>query len=198
MFSKTIIINIILALLIIFLGIRIYGVWSKGDEAFTGTEVTENQEQRVETEVVRKRVVKRMMPPESSYNVVVDKVLFFPKRVVAEAKKLEALIEPEVKPEVKPAKITEQMIALLGIVIMGKEKQALLKSQHMEEHEKNGKWVKIGDKVNNYMVVDILQDKVLFKEGDQIYEVLIHRKDERSDSRINIQFKGKSKPDEKI
>ena len=68
----------------------------------------------------------------------------------------------------------------------------------MKEGEQNGKWVKIGDKIENYKVVEILQDKVLFKEGGQIYEVLLHKKNERSDSRINIQFKGKNKPNEKI
>lgn len=194
MFSKTIIINIILALLVVFFGIRIYGVWSKVDETFTGTKVAEYQEQRVETGVARKRVIKRMMPPESSYNVVVDRILFSPKRAV------DASEEPEtsVEPGAKAVNLTGQNITLLGIVIMGKEKQALLKSPHMEKGDKNGKWVKIGDKVQNYKVVDILQDKVLFKEGGQIYEVLLHKKDEKSDSRINIQFKGKNKHNGKI
>ena len=194
MLSKTIIINIILALLIVFFGLRIYGVWSKGDETSTGTKAAEYQEQRTEIEVVRKRVVKRMMPPESSYNVVVDRILFSPKRAVAATKEPEISVEPGTK----AFNLTGQNITLLGIVIMGKEKQALLKSPHMKEGEQNGKWVKIGDKIENYKVVEILQDKVLFKEGGQIYEVLLHKKNERSDSRINIQFKGKNKPNEKI
>ena len=194
MFSKTIIINIILALLIVFFGLRIYGVWSKGDETSTGTKAAEKQEQRAETGVVRKRVVKRIMPPESSYNVVVDRILFSPKRAVAATKKPEISVEPGTK----ASNLTGQNITLHGIVIMGKEKQALLKSRHMEKGEKNGKWVKIGDKVENYKVVDILQDKVLFEESGRIYEVLLHKKNEGSDSRINIQFKGKSKPNEKI
>lgn len=191
MFSKTTLINIILAVFVVLFGFKTYGVWSNGDETSTGIKSTENQEQRAEAEVVRKRVAKRMMPPESSYNVVVDRFLFSPKRISGKPDETEDKKEAGIVSEAGHVNMAAQNITLLGIVIMNKYKTALLKSPNMKQGEEKGKWVKIGDNINNFKVVDICEDKVLLKEGGQIYKALLHKKKDGPDNRIEILFKGK-------
>ena len=193
MFSKTALINIILAAFVLFFGFKIYDVWSNGEEVHAEKETAEDRGPRSGRNIVRKRIVKRMMSPESSYNVIVDRILFSPKRSVNNQE------EPEVKSEVgidsgaEHVNMAAQNITLHGIVIMNEYKVALLKSPNMKPGEEKGKWVKIGDKVNNFKVVEIKEDRVLFREGGRIYEALLHKKKERHNDQMEILFKGKNK-----
>ena len=180
-----------------FLGLKAYCVWSKGHEADLKIRAVETHPDKQKKEV-SKRLVKRRLPPESTYSVVVSKNLFSKQR-------------QELKPEKKDregkdgagSSLEEELkaclgrITLYGVVIMDDHKTALVvynekrsaSSRARRPQNKTGakttRWLKEGDTLESFKVAGILEDKLLLMAGGNSYDLLLYDKD-RPKSRVAV------------
>ena len=166
-FSKIWLINISLALFIVFLGIMSFDVWSKGDETIPEIRTGKSPEKPPPG----KMIMERAMTPESTYGIVADKNLFSSNRSES--------IPVELKPG--PLKISEKMIFLYGVVVTGDRKQALISNPESGpeagKSRAKDKWVKVGDTQGNFSVADIRKDRIILTEGASTHEILLYDKD---------------------
>jgi hypothetical protein len=162
--SKIWLINISLAAAVVFLGIMSYEVWTKSDDMIPEARAAKNSV----TSPPPARVAERVIPPESTYGIVVEKNLFFANR---------SEIFPK-EPEKGPAKLPEKPIYLYGVVLLGDKKQALISNPEFgadpAQKQPKDKWVKIGDTAGNFRVAEIDQDRVILTEGDNRREILLY------------------------
>lgn len=169
-FSKIWLINISLAVCVVFFGIMSFDVWSKGDE--TIREIPAGKDPG--KPLPGKRIVERTMPPDSNYGIVADKNLFSPNRSEVIPEKAKPGAEPG------PLKISEKMIFLYGVVLMGDQKKALISnpeagSQAGKKPAKD-KWVKVGDTLGNFSVAEIAKDRITLANGANKHEILLYDK----------------------
>jgi hypothetical protein len=165
-FSKIWLINISLAVFVVFLGIMSFDVWSKGDETIPEIRAGKSPDKPLPG----KRIIERTMPPESTYGIVADKNLFSSNRS-------EAIPEKQ-----KPGQleISEKMIFLYGVVVTGDRKQALVSNPdpgpEAGKSRAKDKWVKVGDTMGNFSVADIRKDRIILTEGASTHEILLYDK----------------------
>ncbi len=157
-------INILLAAAIIFFVIMSFDVWTEKNEVIAGIQEAEG----LKTVPSDKRIIERVMPPESTYEIVAQKDLFSPDRAESYSG----------EPESELPRFSEKMIFLYGVVTLGNEKQALVSdpesgSKAAGERPKD-KWVRVGDTIGNFTVAAIEKDKIVLKEGADRYEVPLY------------------------
>ncbi len=169
-FSKIWLINISLAVCVVFFGIMSFDVWSKGDE--TIREIPAGKDPG--KPLPGKRIVERTMPPDSNYGIVADKNLFSPNRSEALPEKPKPVAEPG------PLKISEKMIFLYGVVLMGDQKKALISNPESGtqagKKPAKEKWVKIGDTMGKFSVAEIGKDRIILADGANKHEILLYDK----------------------
>jgi hypothetical protein len=165
-FSKIWLINISLAALVVFLGIMSFDVWSKGEETIPEVQTGKSSEKPLPGQVI----IERAMPSDSAYGIVAEKNLFSSNR-------LEFIPEKQ-KPG--PPKISEKLIFLYGVVVMGNRKQALISNPESGsvagKSPAKDKWVKVGDTLGNFSVADIQKDRIILADGPNTYEILLYDK----------------------
>lgn len=165
-FSKIWLINISLAVFVVFFGIMSFGVWSKGDETIPEIRTGKSPEKPPPGGMI----MERAMTPESTYGIVADKNLFSSNRSES--------IPVELKPG--PPKISEKMIFLYGVVLTGDRKQALVSNPESGpvagKQPAKDKWVKVGDTMGNFSVAEIRKDRIILTEGASKHEILLYDK----------------------
>jgi len=205
MFSKLWLINAIMALCATFFGLKAFAVWSEGEGSVLETGNAESR--RVQT--VKKPVqgiTKREVPPESTYDVVMGKNLFSPKRI--ETKPETGKQDPKDKGEEsltqKQLEVVLKSIVLFGVVITDDYAAALVTDiGNMPTSSKGGRlpkrmlttnktiWVKVGDTLGDFKVAGITNDRVLLKDKSDKYDLLLYDKDK---PKIRASVPPKSKP----
>jgi hypothetical protein len=162
--SKIWLINISMAGIVVFLGIMSYEAWTKNDDAMPEVRPVKNSG----TAQPIKRMLEKAILPEAAYGVVAEKNLFFSTRTEAIPKELEK----------GPPKISEKMIYLYGVMVLGDKKQALISNPETgpeaDKKRAKDKWVKIGDTLGNFSVAEIDKTKVILTEGDNRHEILLY------------------------
>jgi hypothetical protein len=162
--SKIWLINVFLAALVVFVGFMSYDIWTKKDEAIPEIQAVKSSG----TPSPVKGIAARAMPPESTYGIVAEKNLFFSNRAES--------LPKELKPDAP--KISEKMIYLYGVVILGDKKQALISNPESGKSAagKGGKdkWVKVGDAIGNFSVAEIGKEKIVLTEGGNRHEILLY------------------------
>jgi hypothetical protein len=168
-FSRIWVINILLAAFVVFFAMMSFDVWSKGDETIPEIQTGKNPEKPLPG----KGIIERKMPPDSIYSIVAEKNLFSSDR---------SEVVPE-KPTQKsgPLKISEKMVFLYGVVVMGDRKKALISNPESgsEANKKSGakeKWVALGDTLGNFNVADIQKDRIILADGANKHEILLYDK----------------------
>lgn len=165
-FSRIWLINISLAVFVIFFGIKSFEVWSGGDETIPKIRTGKSPEKPPP----RKIIMERTMPPELVYGIVVDKNLFSSNRAES--------IPEELKPG--ELKVSEKNIFLYGVVLMGDHKKALISNPEpgpeARERRAKCKWVKVGDTMGDFSVTDIRKDRIILAEGAKKHEILLYDK----------------------
>jgi hypothetical protein len=165
-FSKIWLINILMAAFVVFFGVMSFDVWLKGDE--TIPEI--RSDKSPEKSPPGKGIIERVLPPESAYGIVVDKNLFSSNR---------SEVVPE-KQKLGPLTISEKMIFLYGVVVTGDRKQALISNPESGPEagmsRAKDKWVKVGDTMGNFSVVEIKKDRIILAEGANRHEILLYDK----------------------
>jgi hypothetical protein len=169
-FSKKWLINISVTVCVVFFGLLSFDVWSKGDEAVRDIQTGKSSE----APLSEKRIMERTMPPESSYGVVADKNLFSANRSEFIPEKLKP------GPGAETLKISEKVIFLYGVVLMGDRKIALISNPESEPQAgkklAKDKWVKVGDAMGNFSVTDIQKDRIILADGGNTHEILLYDK----------------------
>ena len=171
----------------IFLGMKAVRVWSDAEKTLPETE---NRKQVASAE---KKIVKRDIPPEAEYEVVVESDLFRPTRSepVKEKAQNEA-VEKKGVPDQRLVKLlqeTVKRISVYGVMIVNEEKRALIKSPAMPLLGKPGnrqqaprsgeeiKWVKVGDVVDRFTVNEIRATGVVLGAEGLVFDVVLYDKD---------------------
>ena len=167
MFSKIWLINLFLAVFAISFGLKAYGVWSEGEKGSSKAPPIEKP-----SSLSEKRIVKRRMPPESAYSVVVERTLFSPERALPDLQEE----EPEVE-EIKDLKVSGKKFFLYGVIIMDDYKAALITNPEVKPGEKKQKWVMVGDAVGGFRVAGIKKDRIILEEGVKEHEILLYDRD---------------------
>jgi hypothetical protein len=166
MFPKVWFINLIMAGLIVLFGARTYGVWSQTDKtAVKFVEARKPAKQTGDT------IGKRGIIPESGYENVARNNLFNPERVEPRPEKSEP------GPEVKKLTASAKTIALHGVILLGDYKTALVGKLEPKPGEKQTQWVKVGDAVAGFNVIEIKPESIIVSEGADQYELFLYDKD---------------------
>jgi hypothetical protein len=194
MLSRIWLINVVLGLLVAFLGFKAYGVWIQGNNAphMLGKPIQQAPRPAV-------ALHKRKIRPESTYDVLATLNLFAPER--------KEIFPEAAKPDEKSKTLTPidktniqqyfSSLTLYGLVITNDSAEALV-SHPVTKPVLNGRkavipknrrrnikrltvkqtqWVKAGDTLGQLKVVSIKPDRVVLKAGDQSYDLLLYDKD---------------------
>jgi len=169
MFSKIWPVNICLAGLALFFGTKTHEIWVRGEKTVPKMQVVQKSEP---SSRVSKRAVKRRVSPESSYEVVATRNLFSPERAESVPP------DPDPEPEVKQLSGFGKNITLYGVIIMDDYKSALISNPLIKEpDERQNKWVKVGDMIDELEVTEIRKERILLAEKEEKYEILLYNKD---------------------
>ncbi|HQB30667.1 MAG TPA: hypothetical protein PLO86_07860 [Syntrophales bacterium] len=170
MIPKIWLVNLGLAFLVVFSGIRAAGVWFQDDRSIVTGKVSEKPVDRVP----EKKMFTAALPPESSYAPVVEKNLFSPDR-----KEPAAAQEPaaESKGEIAELKIPGKKVALYGVVLVDDFRKALITNLEKKGKERDVIWVREGETVGTFKVARIEKDKVFLEENGRQYEIALYSDD---------------------
>lgn len=199
MSPKAWMINLILAVAVVFLGIKTYDAWSR-----TENPLPEAGDGKPSAPVPHKTVVKADIPAETEYDSVVRHNLFSVSRS-PQGKERE---EPEQKSKgaeqpdprlLKTLQQTVKQISVYGVMMVDGEKKALLRSPPVPVLKRNRTrepspppgqeitWVKVGDPVNRFTVKEINTRGVVLGAEGLAFDVVLY--DERKPKKRTFQEK---------
>ena len=167
-FSKIWLINIGLAVLVVFFGMMSFDVWSKGDEPVPEVQAAKSSAKSLPG----KGITERTVPPDATYGIVTEKNLFSANR---------SEVIPEKQKKEGPFKISEKMVILYGVVVIGDRKKALISNPEAgpeagQKPAAKDKWVAVGDTIGNFSVADIRKDRIILADGANTHEILLYDK----------------------
>jgi len=205
MFSRLWLINALMLLCATFFGLKAFAVWSEGESPVLETGNAENRQVQT-VKIPVQGITKREVPPESTYEVVMEKNLFSPKRIEPkpETGKQDAKNVGGESPTQKQLEVVLKGISLFGVVITDDYAAALVTDIGNMPSSSKGrrlpkrmlgtnkmKWVKVGDTLGDFEVAGITDDRVLLKAESIKYDLLLYDKDK---PKIRASVKPKSKP----
>ena len=169
--------NIVLAVVVLFVGMNTIEVW-------TEKRPLKIRSARQPSTWVEKRITKRTMPPESEYQVVVSDNLFFADRSEVQHKEPEKKAPASQKVGGTHLKILEQVVKhtnLYGVIIAGDRREALIGEIPVgmsgRSGEKEVKRAKVGDTVGRFKVKEINNRSVLLTAGGHEWQISLFDKD---------------------
>lgn len=181
-------INLILAVVVVFLGIKAYDAWSE-----TENRLPEAGDNKRSAPAPHKTVVKADIPAETEYDSVVHHNLFSISRSPQGKEREEPDPKKEKKgPDPKLLKLlqqTVQQISIYGVMMVDGEKKALLRSSPVPVLKtRNARkpssppgqeiaWVKVGDPVNRFMVKEINTRGVVLGAEGLAFDVVLYDED---------------------
>jgi hypothetical protein len=177
-------INVILALCVLFVGSSAYHVWSR-------EEPVEAMEPSAELPVPapeKMRTNERGSLRESAYSVIAERTLFRPDRVES----LPEPSEPTVREELPL--ISGRRMSLYGVIIMGDDRKALIDNPIRKPDEPEKKWVRVGEMLGNWTVGAIEPESILLKEGGNTYKIPLYTKESMGSSRSPDRGRSTSSP----
>lgn len=151
-----ILVNLLLAGIVCLLGLKVYNVWNE-PYALPKTGV---KEVVVKPDRPRPQTQTRVRKPNDNYDIIVEKNLFSESR----SKGTESAVPPS------------EMV-LHGCFIFGERKVAVLEAQEQEKknvsrgratkvsRNKESREVTVGDRIAEYQVANILEDKIVLKDN---------------------------------
>lgn len=192
-------INLVLAALVVFLGIKVYVIWSEDEERLPETGRSEGVSPRS-----AKTFGKTTVPPQSEYDVIVNLNLFSVGRSSDADGKKEGELEVGAGHDegaVKLLKETLKVISIYGLIIVGDEKRALIGSPALPVSEgrkrmpvppggppagEEVKWVKVGEGLNRFTVNDINSKGVVLGAEGMTFDVPLYDKN-KPKKRVPVQ-----------
>jgi len=161
-------INLVLILVLSFLGFKLYQTY----RATAGIPLSSEIKQKIEKDVTKRRAP---VIDEALYNVITQKDLFRPSRSAPEqkAEKTAEKTGPKNPPK------------LFGTIILENEKTAILQNSE----SKATKIYKLNELISGYTIAEILEDKVVLVKDGENFEVKL-----REDKGIKTPKKREVKP----
>ena len=193
MFSKLWFLNIVLVVGVIFFTVKTFNVWFNRQKQ--NPEPVSITRQEVSQE---KLFAKRNLPPESAYRSIADKNLFSEDRKEYLPPTPDTELDPalENEAEIKPFEGFGKSVTLYGVFIWNDFKKALITNPDKKDGDRQDIWVQKGDtllevrrpnRVATLKVDEILNDRILVRDGSSKYEILIYDK-EKSKKREMIRM----------
>ncbi len=146
------------------LGYKNYETWSQPAGAVIKREVPKKPEAK--TEALPAAAVPGEMTPREAYKPISEKNIFHPERqefpVTAAA--------DQAKPTARPP------ISLYGVVVAGDYQSATIinPGRTMTKGERETKTVKLGDRIGDYKVAKIQEDRIVMESAADSFEVLLY------------------------
>lgn len=186
LFSKIWLVNFLLAGLVIFFGIRAYEVWSEGEKGPNEPRAIKKASSRAEREIHRISI-----PQESTYEVIAANNLFWPDRSEHEQKKVKHKSRngPKIdKKLLRRLQAALKQINVYGVIITDGHKKALVTDLQKKAVQRGGprrkgvfrrgtRWIKVGDRLGEFRVNDIMEKSVLLAAAGNKYQVFIYDKE---------------------
>ena len=191
MFRKLFFLEVTFAILAVFFGWQLYGMWYMAEPNPIVNIETKHSEKILKPEPVKD--IKKELPPKTFYDVVAKKNLFNSKReekFEIKKKKTLPLKRPKVnkpKPKPKIAKKRRNTLALEGVVIFGNYTVALVKN--VSKPREGVKRVKVGETIDVYKVESISEEQLTLKEEDGTEMILMLHSEEKPGKRRHIKTK---------
>ena len=167
MFSRIFLANVVLAAIVVFLGVKTYGVWVRATEP--AGEVAPVRQAAPE----RRAYIPKRMPPAAEFQSVSERNLFSPERKPP----VQPEPESESEPEITELAIPGKKISVHGIVITDGRARALVSNPKPKAGERPDVWVQEGDDLADFRVAEIKTDRLILSEGAKRYEVLLYDTD---------------------
>jgi hypothetical protein len=165
-------INLALLLIVVFLAFKDYGDWAQPGSKTRETAVSKPKPQAAGSGVAL-LLKKEEPPPPTRYKTISEKNVFNPDR-----KEFPPPPPPPVAPEKVPPKKppVRPNLTLFGLVIIGEDiRSAMINNptRRADKGERETMTVRVGDKVGEYTVSKISDDRITVESGDDAFDVLL-------------------------
>jgi hypothetical protein len=163
MASRYAIFCLILFFAVLGLGFKNYEIWSQPAGAVIKREVPRKPETR--TENLAAVAVPAEATPRDAYKVIAEKNLFHPER-----QEFPVTGTDQSRPSARP------QIALYGVILGGDYQSATIVNpgKPLMKGEREAKTVKVGDRVGDYRVAKIQEDRIVMDSDGDSFEVLLY------------------------
>jgi hypothetical protein len=154
---------LILAVVVLGLGFKNYETWSQPAGAVIKKEVPRKPEAR--SEAVPAPVDVPEATPREAYKAISEKNLFHPDR-----QEFPVTGAEQAKPSARPP------VALQGVVISGDYQSATIVTpgKPLGKGEREARTVRVGDRIGDYKVAKIEEDRIFMESGGDSFEVLLY------------------------
>lgn len=180
---KIIYINIFLIILIVIVSIVIIHLWASKDLIpNSGISGTYNVNQKYQ----RRQVLIKNPSIIAAYSDIIDKNLFSPqrKRFVAKPRKIEiksVKTEPVVE---KIPELSTNRIKLYGVLLLNPQYRKALVTNINDRTKHGSIWVKIGDKLDNFIVDGIYNDYIIIRYKDKKFSIYLYNTEKDQNRRF--------------
>lgn len=154
-------INVVLALFVLFVGTSAYRVWTR-------EEPLEAMEPSAELPVPapeKLQTSERRSLRESAYSVIVERTLFTPDRAEFLSETSEVVIED------KPPFVAGRRLNLYGVIVLDDDRKALIDNPNREPDQPPRRWVRVGEILGDWTVGAIEPESIVLKEGANKYRI---------------------------
>lgn len=155
--SRIWLINIVLLILVLVFGIRIFEVWFKPDKQKIAPKSSQVSSAQPEVKLMPKTA-----PPQASYQIIAEKTIFSPDRAEQTKKAEAASSAPKT-----PAKFN-----VWGVMILSDSDKRALISDVAPNPKK--RWVKEGDTLDDRKVLSVQKDRVVLAGKDDKQEIMMY------------------------
>jgi hypothetical protein len=150
------------------LGVQNYEVWSRSAGAVTKREVPKKPEAKTEAppSAPSKGEAAGESIPRDAYKAIAEKNIFHPDRQEFPASAGAEQGKPSARPQ----------ISLYGVVVAGEHQSATIVNpgRTLMKGEREAKTVKLGDRIGDYKVASIQEDRIVMESAGDSFEVLLY------------------------
>jgi hypothetical protein len=165
MSSRYSIFCVILSIIVLGLGFENYEIWSQSADSVIKREVPKKPDGKPET--FPPALAPKEVPPREGYKVVAEKNIFNPER-----KEFPVAAGDDVskRPNVRP------QVTLYGVVVAADYQSATVVNpgRPLQKGEREARTVKVGEKIGDYKVAKILEDRIVMENAGDTFEVLLY------------------------
>ena len=165
MSSRYSIFCVILSIIVLGLGFENYEIWSQSASMIIKREVPKKPDGKPET--FPPALAPKEAPPREGYKVVAEKNIFNPER-----KEFPVAAGDDVskRPNVRP------QVTLYGVVVSGDYQSATVVNpgRPLQKGEREARTVRVGEKIGDYKVAKILEDRIVMENAGDTFEVLLY------------------------
>jgi hypothetical protein len=164
--SRYTIFCIILSFIVLVLGFENYEIWSQSAGTVIKREVPKKPEAKAEP-ILASTGPREIPPPREEYKMISEKNIFNPDR-----KEFPVAGADDVSKKAN----TRPQVTLYGVVVGGEYQSATIVNpgRPLQKGEREARTVKVGDRIGDYKVAQILDDRIVIENAGDSFEVLLY------------------------